>query len=74
MRRNIFVFPAKFPNGGILARFMRRLYARVEHKRVVGGDGHTAYRQRLILIRWYCGMKRIGPILHVCSHETGSTD
>ena len=30
-------------------------------QRVVGGDSHTAYQQRLILIRRYCGMKRPGP-------------
>ena len=40
----------------------------------MGGDSHTAYHQHLILIRWYCGMKRPGPILHVHAHETGSID
>ena len=39
-------------------------------QRVVGGVSHTAYHQRLILIRRYCGMKRPGPTLHVHAHET----
>ena len=43
-------------------------------QRVVGGDSRTAYHQRIILIRRYCGMKRPGPTLHVHVHETGSID
>ena len=43
-------------------------------QRVVGDNSHTAYRQRLILIRRYCWMKRSGPTLHDHVHETGSTD
>ena len=42
-------------------------------QRVVGGNGHTAYHQRLILIRRYCWMKRPGPTLHDHVYETGST-
>ena len=30
----------------------------------MGSDRHTAYRQRLILIRRYCWMKRPRPTLH----------
>ena len=37
-------------------------------QRVVGGDRHTAYHQCLILIQWYCWMKRPGPTLHVHAH------
>ena len=37
-------------------------------------DNHTAYHQRLILIRRYCWMKQPGPTLHDHVHETGSTD
>ena len=70
-RRKILNY-ATIPNSGIRARFMRSYYARVEHKEVVGGDGHTD--QLLILIRRYCGMKRPGPTLHVHAHETDSTD
>ena len=40
----------------------------------MGGDGHIAYRQCLILIWRYCGMKRPGPTLHVHVPETGSVD
>ena len=43
-------------------------------QRVVGDNSHTAYHQRLILIRRYCWMKRPGPTLHDRVHETGSTD
>ena len=43
-------------------------------QRIVGGDRHTAYHQCLILIRWYCWMKRPEPTLHDHVHETGSTD
>ena len=50
------------------------LYARVEHKRVVRDNSHTAYHQRLTLIRRYCWMKRPGPTLRDRVHETGSTD
>ena len=40
----------------------------------MGDNSHTAYHQRLTLIRWYCWMKRPGPTLHDRIHETGSTD
>ena len=43
-------------------------------QRVVGDNCHTAYEQRLTLIRRYCWMKRPGPALHDHVHETGSTD
>ena len=43
-------------------------------QRVVGDNSHTAYHQRLTLIRWYCWMKRPGLTLHDHVHETGSTD
>ena len=43
-------------------------------QRVVGDNSHTAYHQRLTLIRRYCWMKRPGPTLHDRVHETGSTD
>ena len=43
-------------------------------ERVVGDNSHTAYQQRLTLIRRYCWMKRSGPTLHDRVHETGSTD
>ena len=43
-------------------------------QRVVGDNSHTAYQQRLTLIRQYCLMKRLGPTLHDRIHETGSTD
>ena len=49
-------------------------YARVEHKELLGDTSHTAYQQRLTLIRRYCWMKRPGPTLHDRVHETGSTD
>ena len=42
-------------------------------QRVVGDNSHTAYHQRLTLIRQYCWMKRPGPTLHDRVHETGST-
>ena len=39
VRRNFFVSHATFPNSGIRGRFsMRRFYARLEHKKVVGDD------------------------------------
>ena len=40
----------------------------------MGDHSHTAYHQRLILIRRYCWMKRPGPTLHDHVHEAGSTD
>ena len=40
----------------------------------MGGDHHTTYHQRLILIRQCCWMKQPGPTLHDHVHETGSTD
>ena len=43
-------------------------------QRVVGDNSHTAYHQRLTLIRRYCWMKRPGPTLRVHLRETGSTD
>ena len=43
-------------------------------QRVVGDNSHTAYHQRLTLIRQYCCMKQPGPTLHDCLHETGSID
>ena len=43
-------------------------------QRVVGDNSHTAYHQRLTLIRQYCLMKRPGPTLHDRIHETGSSD
>ena len=54
---------------------MRRLYARVEHKVVVGDDlFNLLVVTSLILIRRHCGMKRPGSTLHVHLRETGSTD
>ena len=54
---------------------MRRFYARVEHKVVVGDDlVNLLTVTSLILIRRHCGMKRPGPTLHVRLRETGSTD
>ena len=54
---------------------MRRFYARVEHKVVVGDDlVNLLAVTSLILIRRHCGMKRPGPTLHVHLRETGSTD
>ena len=43
-------------------------------QRVVGDNSHTAYQQRLTLIRRYYWMKQPGLTLHECIHETGSTD
>ena len=54
---------------------MRRFYARVEHKVVVGDDLFNLLAvTSLILIRRHCGMKRPGPTLHILLRETGSTD
>ena len=54
---------------------MRRFYARVEHKVVVGDDlVNLLAVTSLILIRQHCGMKRPGPTLHVRLRETGSID
>ena len=70
-----FLFSATFPNSGIRARCMRSYYARVEHKLVVGVDVvNFLATTSLILLQWYCGMKRPGPTLHLRFHETGSTD
>ena len=54
---------------------LRRFFARVEHKVVVGVDivNYLAVTS-LILIRRHRGMKRPGPTLHVRLRETGSTD
>ena len=54
---------------------MRSYYARVEHKVVVGVDivNYLAVTS-IILIRRHRGVKRLGPTLHVCLRETGSTD
>ena len=46
------------------------IYAQVEHKELWAIISHTAYHQRLILIRRYCWMKRPGPTLHDHVHET----
>ena len=46
----------------------------IRTQRVVGDNSHTAYHQRLTLIRRYCWMKWSGPTLHDHIHETGSTD
>ena len=43
-------------------------------QRVVGDNSHTAFHQRLTLIRRYCWMKRPGLTLHDRVHDTGSTD
>ena len=43
-------------------------------QRVVGDNSHTAYPQRLTLIRQYSWMKRPEPTLHDRVHDTGSTD
>ena len=73
-RRKILNY-ATIPNSGIRARFMRRFYARVEHKVVVGDDLFNLLAiTSLILIRRHRGMKRPGPTLHVRLRETGSTD
>ena len=54
---------------------MRRFYARVEHKVVVGDDLFNLLAiTSLILIRRHRGMKRPGPTLHVRLRETCSTD
>ena len=51
------------------------LFARVEHKFVVGIDVvNFLATTSLILLQRYCGMKRPGPTLHVRLRETGSTD
>ena len=52
---------------------MRRCYARVEHKLVVGIDVQIAYLLCYFWIWWYCGMKQPGPNLLVLAQETGST-
>ena len=73
VRRNFFEITT-FPNSGIRARFYAlMLYARVEHKELLGDTSHTAYQQRLTLIQRYCWMKRPGPTLRVRLHETGFT-
>ena len=54
---------------------MRRFYARVEHKVVVGDDLFNLLAvTSLILIRRHCGMKRPELTLHVHLRETGSID
>ena len=54
---------------------LRRFFARVEHKVVVGVDlVNLLATTSLILLQRYCGMKRPGPTLHVRLRETGSTD
>ena len=54
---------------------LRRFYARVEHKVVVGVDiVNLLAVTSLILIQRHRGMKRPGPTLHVLLRETGSTD
>ena len=40
----------------------------------MGDNSHTAYHQRLTLIRRYCWMKRPRPTLHDRVHETSSID
>ena len=58
-------FPATFPNSGIRARSMRRFYARVEHKVVVGDDLFNLLAvTSLILIRRHCGMKGPDRLTH----------
>ena len=54
---------------------LRRFFARVEHKVVVGvGFVNLLAVTSLILIRRHRGVKRPGPTLHVLLRETGSTD
>ena len=54
---------------------LRKFFARVEHKAVVGVDFVNLLAvTSLILIRRHRGMKRPGPTLHVRLRETGSTD
>ena len=54
---------------------MLMLYARVEHKSVVGVDVvNFLATTSLILLQRYCGMKRPGPTLRVRLRETGSPD
>ena len=50
------------------------VYARVEHKEVVGVDVQIACFLCLIWIQRYCGMKRLRPTLLVHAQETGFTD
>ena len=53
VRRNFFEITT-FPNSGIRARFYAlMLYARVEHKWVVGDISHTAYQH---VILWFGGI------------------
>ena len=54
---------------------LRRFFARVEHKVVVGVDFvNLLATTSLILLQRYRGMKRPGPTLHIRLRETGSTD
>ena len=51
------------------------LYARVEHKGVVGVGIYILLAvTSCFMIRRYCWMKRPEPTLHDRVHETGSTD
>ena len=53
VRRNFFEITT-FPNSAIRAWFyVLMLYARVEHKRVVGDISHTAYQH---VILWFGGI------------------
>ena len=54
---------------------LRRFFARVEHKVVVGDDLFNLLTITSLILIWrHCGMKRPGPTLHVLLRETGSTD
>ena len=74
-RKKFFEFLLRSPIVVSEPGLLRRFYARVEHKVVVGVDivNYLAVTS-LILIRRHRGMKRPGPTLHVRLRETGSTD
>ena len=50
------------------------VYARVEHKEVVGVDVQIAYLLCYFGFSGIVGLKRPGPTLLVLAQETGSTD
>ena len=65
----------RFPTVVSELGLLRRFFARVEHKVVVGVNFVNLLAvTSLILIRRHRGMKRPGLTLHVHLRETGSTD
>jgi hypothetical protein len=68
------IFMQRYPSVASELGLCVDVYARVEHKEVVGIDVQIAYLLSYFLIRQYCGMKQPELTLLVLAQETSSTE